>query len=411
MANSNENKMKAIVLTQNWGAGKIAIGTEYKLKDLDRTLKLVECEGYPHGKFIFDNGEEFNIGKYFDSFFIEKEKESEQVHPTIYDEEVWDKVDNKLNADEKSIIRKTLGTVQANKAFHEMSYYDVTDIIDSIIKNQSNNPKEMDLDIVKKIYGYLIYNNFPFFTKERLYVLFSNCDFQKTKKSDIVRVIKNNRDVGYLVSSEGKYIFAPKNKDLNDEYKFANDSSTGFFYTAENYLDIVLSTIDRYKDEFVPVYNTKLGKNNESFGYQADSSIKTLLAFSCECYLKSLLINSGKDISNIKELGHGLSVLFTALNDDQISKVFNYMKSHGYNLIDIMYHDEYETNNLTEKFMLDLARVDDAFIDARYSAEKDKNTDYGFLYKFALALRHCSKKEYMISSPFDQSIESKIGRK
>ena len=48
--------------------------------------------------------------------------------------------------------------------------------------------------------------------------------------------------------------------------------------------------------------------------------------------------------------------------------------------------------------MLDLAKVDDAFINARYSAEQDKNTDYNFLYRFVLALRHCSKKEFMMSS-------------
>ena len=55
--------------------------------------------------------------------------------------------------------------------------------------------------------------------------------------------------------------------------------------------------------------------------------------------------------------------------------------------------------------------VDDAFVDSRYSAEDDKNTDYKFLYQLALALRHCSKKEYMTSSPFDESITSNINKK
>ena len=75
MANTSEQKLKAIILVQNWGAGKIPIGTEYKLKDSDRILKLVECDGFSHGKFVFDNNEEFNIGKYFDDFFVEKKKE------------------------------------------------------------------------------------------------------------------------------------------------------------------------------------------------------------------------------------------------------------------------------------------------------------------------------------------------
>ena len=48
---------------------------------------------------------------------------------------------------------------------------------------------------------------------------------------------------------------------------------------------------ERYKKQFVPIYNTSPDKSKESYSYQADASIKTLLAFSCECYMKSLLIN------------------------------------------------------------------------------------------------------------------------
>lgn len=61
--------------------------------------------------------------------------------------------------------------------------------------------------------------------------------------------------------------------------------------------------------------------------------------------------------------------------------------------------------------MLDLARGDDVFIDARYSAENDKNTNYSFLYQFALALRHCVSKEHLTSTSFTESIESKITNK
>lgn len=122
--------------------------------------------------------------------------------------------------------------------------------------------------------------------------------------------------------------------------------------------------------------------------------------------MKSLLINEGFDLANLKS--HKLSVLFTSLSDDQIAKIFAFMERNGYNLENSMYNQNYKTNDLTEKFMLDLAMVDDAFVDSRYSAEDDKNTDYNFLYQFALALRHYSKKEYMTSSPFDESITSII---
>ena len=75
-----------------------------------------------------------------------------------------------------------------------------------------------------------------------------------------------------------------------------------------------------------------LEKNKESLGYQADATIKTLLAFSCECYLKSMLISDGKNLDEIKKLGHGLSVLFTSLDSDLIGYIFEYMERNGYNI-------------------------------------------------------------------------------
>ena len=152
-------------------------------------------------------------------------------------------------------------------------------------------------------------------------------------------------------------------------------------------------------------------RNKESLGYQTDATIKTLLAFSCECYLKSMLISQGKDLDEIKKLGHGLSILFTSLNSDLVGTIFDYMEKNGYNIEKNYFQSSYETNDLTEKFMLDLARVDDAFVDSRYNAERDKNTNYSFLYQFALALRKCSKKYNMLNSPFSESIESKINKK
>jgi len=412
MANNSEQKYKTIVIVQNWGAGKIPIDTEYKLKDSDRTLKLVADPEYPNGKFVFNDGEEFNPGKYFSSFFVEMTSSKDiSESPSVYDEEVWNKVDEQLNVEDKGLIRKTLGAEQVNEAYHAMTYYDVTDIIESIIKNLDYNDNSVSAKYSDMLYKYLNYNNFPFFTKEKLYMLFDNCEFKPTRDFNYIKVIKNDKNLGYLVKAKGKYIFAPKNKDMEGEYKFEDNNATGFFYTAENYLDIALSTIERYKEQFVPLYNTALEKNNESYGYQADASIKTLLAFSCECYLKSLIINDGKDLNEIKNLGHGLSVLYTSLNDEMIGKVFSYMERNGYNIDNVMYHPNFETNDLTEKFTLDLAKVDEAFVDSRYSAERDKNTEYSFLYKFALALRHCSKKEYSISSPFDDSIDSKISKK
>ena len=403
MSNNTVIKKKAIALVQEWGAGKIGIGTEFKLMGTDRILRLVESEGYPYGKLIFNDGEEFNIGKYFNSFFLPNILEkTEQEKSPVYNEELWDEIAKNITQDKDSSIMKTFVSEQENKSYQNFISYDVTEIIEAIIKLPNTTPK----DYPKQLYNYLIYNNYPYFTKEKLYKLFSTCEFHKTTQKNYIKVIKKNENIGYLVANSGKYIFVPKKQNLKDEYVYENDQSIGFFNTTENYLEIALSTIERYKKQFVPIYNTSPDKSKESYSYQADASIKTLLAFSCECYIKSLLINEGFDLANLKS--HKLSVLFTSLGDDQIAKIFAFMERNGYNLENSMYNQNYKTNDLTEKFMLDLAMVDDAFVDSRYSAEDDKNTDYNFLYQFALALRHYSKKEYMTSSPFDESITSII---
>ena len=406
MYNNSEIKKKAIVLVQEWGAGKISIGTEFKLMGTDRILKLVESEGYPYGKLIFNDGEEFNIGKYFNSYFLPNilEKSNQEKSP-VYNEELWDEIAKNITQDKDSSIIKTFVSEQENKSYQNFISYDVTEIIEALINMPNTTPK----DYPKQLYNYLIYNNYPYFTKEKLYKLFSTCEFHKTKQKNYIKVIKKNENIGYLVADSGKYIFVPKKQNLKDEYAYENNQSIGFFNIAENYLEIALSSIERYKKQFVPIYNTSPDKSKESYNYQADASIKTLLAFSCECYMKSLLINEGYDLTNLKS--HKLSVLFTSLSDEQIAKIFAFMERNGYNLESGIYNPIYKTNDLTEKFMLDLGMVDDAFIDSRYSAEDDKNTDYNFLYQLALALRHCSKKEYMTSSPFDDSISSIINKK
>ena len=406
MSNNSNIKKKAIALVQEWGAGKISIGTEFKLMGTDRILKLIESEGYPYGKLIFNDGEEFNIGKYFNFFFLPNTLEkTEQEKSPVYNEELWDEIAETIKQDKDSSIIKTFVSEQENKSYHNITFYDVTEIIEAIIKLPNTTPK----DYPKQLYNYLIYNNYPYFTKEKLYKLFSTCEFHKTTQKNYIKVIKKNENIGYLVANSGKYIFVPKKQNLKDEYAYENNQSIGFFNTAENYLEIALSSIERYKKQFVPIYNTSSDKSKESYSYQADASIKTLLAFSCECYIKSLLINEGFDLANLKS--HKLSVLFTSLGDDRIAKIFAFMERNGYNLENSMYNQNYKTNDLTEKFMLDLAMVDDAFVDSRYSAEDDKNTDYNFLYQLALALRHYSKKEYMTSSPFDESISSIIKNK
>lgn len=420
--NQNEVVLNTMDLFQNWLFGKkpMPIGTKFIIKDQNRVITLVEKEGYLKGRFIFDNGEYFDISKNPYCKFIkvsDMEREKEQDKKTIYDEDYWDFMDTQVNGNVKiknentPIILKTLWDTQENEGFRDVTYFDVTSIIRDILKNYDKKYNDLSNDYIKKIYGYLLQNDFPIFAKDKLYDLFNGCDFNKTSHPDILEIVKNNKDVGFLITLDGKYIFLPKEKKFSDEYSFTDDKSAGFFCTAESYLDIALSTIDNYKEHFVLAYRTNESKNKESFGYQADATIKTLLAFSCECYLKSLLIKDGKDLNDIKKMGHGLAVLYTSLKDEYIGNIFKYMEQSGYNINMSSIQPVYETNDLTEKFMLDLARVDVAFIDSRYSAENDKNTDYDFLYKFALALRRCAKLEQYVNSPFNSSIQSKIGNK
>lgn len=411
------NKEKTINLIQRWGAGKIPIGSEFKMVDGNRTITLVECDGYTHGKFVFDDGEEFDVGKYFDAFFIGTEKEQES---TIYDENFWDTLDDELNPKKnngedknESAIRKTFADVQSNESFYNFAYFNVTSIIEAIFRSDG---RKIDTSLLKKVYDYLKHNNFPLLTKEKLVILFSGCDFEPFASDKALKVKYKDEVIGYLLTENNKWVYAPKNKQFSDEYSFDTNNSNGFFCTAESYLDVALTTIDKYRNEFITMYHSNSEKNKESFGYQADSTIKTLLAFSCECYLKALLIDKGikdgqdldKILNEIKKLGHGLSILYASLDDDLIALIFGIMEMNGYNIGKKLYQQTYETNDLTEKFMIDLANVDDAFVDSRYSAENDKNTDYNFLYEFARALRVCAKNELKISSPFADAIESKI---
>lgn len=405
MAN-NTTTEKAIQLVQRWGAGKIAIGSKFKLKDSNRVLELIECEGYPNGKFIFDDGEEFNVGKYFDAFFIDNtiNLSDEQETAPVYDEDTWNKVHNEFNKSGDKNIITTFASSQENEGFHDIMLLDVSKIIEDILDNKTAVADKM-LNVLQ---GYLNENNFPLFTKEKLYVLFGRCQFVKTNHDNVLKVKVKDKEIGYLVADSNKYIFVPKNIKLSNEYSYENDNSIGFYYAAESYLDVALSTINNYKENFIPVYNNSDNRNKQYLGYQMDSTIKTLLAFSCECYLKALLMSSGKSINDMKDLGHSLTVLFTSLDDETIGKVFSYMERNGYN---ISLQKVYETNDLTEKFMLDLAKNDDAFTDIRYSAENDKNTDYDFLYRFALSLRNSAEKELFQKSPFSNSIEENIHKK
>lgn len=211
MAN-NTTTEKAIQLVQRWGAGKIAIGSKFKLKDSNRVLELIECEGYPNGKFIFDDGEEFNIGKYFDAFFTDNtiNLSDEQETAPVYDEDTWNKVHNEFNKSGDKNIITTFASSQENEGFHDIMLLDVSTIIEEILENKTAVADKM----LNVLHGYLNENNFPLFTREKLYMLFGSCQFVETKENSILKVKALGKEIGYLVADSNKYIFVPKNIKL-----------------------------------------------------------------------------------------------------------------------------------------------------------------------------------------------------
>lgn len=196
--------------------------------------------------------------------------------------------------------------------------------------------------------------------------------------------------------------FYDEDDDLSD-YCYETEPMIGFYNTAEGYYDAALLMIEDYKKRFELLYILgDLNKNAASFGYYQDSIIRTLLAFSCECYLKSLLLNQGKSLNDLKNLNHGLVDLYQALDSEVFAEIFLDMERNGYNVMKYNSpHIPYDNPDLAEKFMVELGIVDDAFVESRYCAEKDKNTNYGFLYKFARSLKNVTEQQIKINSVFN----------
>lgn len=479
MPEIEEKCLTVVQLFQKWMSTRnpLAIGTKFLIEGQDKTIVLVECDGYPNGKFIYDDGADFDIAMNGDCKFVQLVKTQDEKSTYYYDD-IWNAFDTarngtkvikkdekkkpiydaygnpvyevmtemkdgkeeiirdedgnpiyvkkpfKIEDEKKPIILKGFGKEQVNESYHDIAFYDVTEIIEEIINHEDkmeqvddpyfNNYNIKNLKINKyalsKVMKYLQNNNYPVLAKERLYYLLKSCQIEPTKKKEILKVKKDGIFLGYLIGENNRCMFVPKNKTSTDEYSFESNQALGFYYTADSYLDIALESIKDYNEKFLILHHNDPNKNKDDPGYQASSTIKTLLAFSCECYLKSLLINNGMKINEIKDLGHSIVNLFASLDGKILAKVFDFMQKRGYSISNSLYEPVYESSDLTDKFMMDLAKNDNAFEDSRYSAEFEKNTDYSFLYKFTLALRNCSSKEYLMFSPFTEFIDENISR-
>ena len=87
------DKLKLITILQKQSSGKIPYKTKYQIEDTKEIIVLKKEEGYPKGKFIFENGEEFDVQLHYNSVFIELKKEYTEPY---YNEEVWNEFDKSL---------------------------------------------------------------------------------------------------------------------------------------------------------------------------------------------------------------------------------------------------------------------------------------------------------------------------
>ena len=252
--------------------------------------------------------------------------------------------------------------------------------------------------------------NYPVFTEEMAKAfLCGQADIIKGEKGNYEIVLKNHNSGKYVLKETGELEYISFNDRLLKDHSYEKQQSLGFFFTADGYFDAALNQIKSYEKRFPKLYMFgNIFRNNESRGYHQGAIVKTLLAFSCECYLKSLLLEEGKDIGDLKKLSHGLVGLYSALDSDTIANVFEDMEKNGYKITKyISKHISYDDPELTNKFMLELAKVDEAFVDSRYCAENDKDINYSFLYKFAISLRNITKTKTKTQSMFDDGTHFK----
>lgn len=346
--------MKIGKLLENIAKGKLENDTKIKV---DNGVEIVyRCDDEKSKHYFEDEtGKEIDIMNFF---LCDFEPVIERVN-----KDIWDEVYKSLNNDDNSNIQKTIGTVNEGS------------------------------------------KKFPRFTESMMKAYFAgNADLARAENgTGFEFVLKNNNQGKYKFHEDGSLEYISFYDEALKDYTFDKNHSIGFYYTAEGYYDAALAIIEDYQKRFEKVYDLgNLDKSTVSYGYHQDSIIRTLLAFSCECYLKSLLLNQGNSLNDLKSLSHGLVDLYHALDSDTFADVFSDMKRNGYNINKYKSPNiSYDNPDLTEKFMIELGIVDDAFVDSRYCAEKDKNTNYEFLYRFAKSLKNVSDERIKVISPFN----------
>ena len=393
------DKLKLITILQKQSSGKIPYKTKYQIEDTKEIIVLKKEDGYPKGKFYLENGQDFDIQMHYNSTFIEIKKDLTETKEPYYNEEVWDEFDKSINKDK-----------QDEK---ELSYFDVTRIIESLPRYKELTGEIGDF----KKYDYSLNLGFNFVSDAKLYFILENCGFKQVPSNNEMGIIVYelydlDGVMGYLYSGFGKWCFAPKTKKIGIEYNYEEDQALGFYYSGENYLYIAIETLERYSIHLKPIMiDNNKNKNELSYGYQADSALKTLFAFSCECYLKSLLVLEGKKIKDLKEMGHGLIELFTSLDSETMAEIFEVYKLEK--VLNFNRIEKVDDVDSIDEFISDFSKYSLAFTEARYSAEYSKDTNYEFLKELALSLRAILNRNYILTSttsPFNEKINEQLNR-
>ena len=86
MAEVDVKSLTVVDLFQKWMSTRnpLEIGTQFIIKNYDKIITLVASDGYPRGKFIDEDGEDFDITKNPDIKFVQILKDDKEGLMSYY---------------------------------------------------------------------------------------------------------------------------------------------------------------------------------------------------------------------------------------------------------------------------------------------------------------------------------------
>lgn len=116
-------------------------------------------------------------------------------------------------------------------------------------------------------------------------------------------------------------------------------------------------------------------------------------------------------MKDLKDLGHGLIELYTSLDAETMTNVFEHYKYEK--LYNFSRLEEMKRVDTMDEFVNDLSKHSLSFTEARYSAENSKDTNYEFLKELSVALRIVAgdrMNSFYNVSPFYKEINEQLNK-